>query len=626
MSKSSFDRKHFALLLWGIAAFALALRLLAVWELAGTPFVQTPPAATDMATYLSLGRAVRQGIFPAVFDYQPFYYTLFLPAAWLFSPEAPVGPVLFYQSIIGALTVLLAGLSAAQLFGRRAGLLAAALLALSRYHIFYSAFLLLEVWFAFWAMLVLFLTLRTLKPNARWFWAPAAGLACGFALLTRGSALLWVPAVLGLLLWRNWRQWRRLFAQAAFFGIAFLLPLLPFAIHNSRATGRLCGPSVAGGKVLVLGNSPEAPAGGLEYPRTYYQWCQEAETGKCSVLKNVLSWAAQEPAAFIELELRKLVLFWDQTEIPNNVSFVPHADPSRVLHLPLLLPWALFAIPACAGLLILPRRKNKARMALTGLTLVVWGATSAFYILARFRIVAIPLLCVLAAGFITEFIRRAGRLKQARNLPAAKQQLLRAAFALLIGVYFVCIAHSLYSSSFEARTFNAVRPDGFARHFDQESVIYDHGPLFFGDSRAIAIPPEGLTITKLFTLPEGFRNELLQRSSNGRLRQRLMLRLAAPQADTGDVRLSFQGQRIYAAPSLVNDRSAQWLAFEFDAELPPAGTPAEFVIDLAPNAKARHTSIVLDFSRNYRRTKLRLAGQPTQLLPAEAAAEWCFPR
>ena len=156
-------RKNYGMGLLVLAGLALLLRLIVGIQVANTSTVVNPLEVTDMATYRSLALAIRQGNWPKVFDYQPFYYTVFLPFAYLFSPQGGPWPVILLQALVGAATVWLTGAATARVFGRKAGLLAALLLALSRFHIFYTPYLLLEVWFSFWCALVLYCTLRCLE-------------------------------------------------------------------------------------------------------------------------------------------------------------------------------------------------------------------------------------------------------------------------------------------------------------------------------------------------------------------------------------------------------------------------------------------------------------------------------
>ena len=239
--------KHFVIALAAIALIGLLLRGIVCFQLADSPEVAHPNSQTDMATYLRLAADIRHGNFPDHYDYQPLYYTAILP---LLVPDS--GSKFFllaFQAIVGAAAVYLAGLCAAMVFGRKFAWIAALLLALARFHIFYTPFALYEVLQSFWITLLCFLSLLAWRHNRLRDWLLAAVvLAC--AILTRGNALLFLPILLAAAVIRNWRSARRRgFAIAAVIVIIAYLPQLPFAIRNYHYTGRWVGASTAAGVI-----------------------------------------------------------------------------------------------------------------------------------------------------------------------------------------------------------------------------------------------------------------------------------------------------------------------------------------------------------------------------------------
>jgi 4-amino-4-deoxy-L-arabinose transferase-like glycosyltransferase len=123
--------RTFTLLLSGLTLAALALRLWRLpalggfdWDEAATVYIAARPVP-DLLAYLR----------GAPFEHPPLYYLL--AHAWLtFGHEETVLRAL--SAILGAVAVPLVGLLGAALFDRRAGLLAAALLACAPAHVFYS--------------------------------------------------------------------------------------------------------------------------------------------------------------------------------------------------------------------------------------------------------------------------------------------------------------------------------------------------------------------------------------------------------------------------------------------------------------------------------------------------------
>ena len=233
------------------------------------------------------------------------------------------------------------------------------------------------------------------------------GAVWGIAVLTRGNALLFGLVLLPLFAAK--RAWKTTLAILA---MCFLVQS-PFILANSLHLKKFSGPSTAADAVLALGNTPEAPPGGrnpglpagpMEYPETYTDFM--ARSPERSVPLQMLDFLQQEPAAFLELQFRKVLLFWTGDEIPNNVSLYGEGNASQVLALAIpgrsfvLLPLVL------AGMLIfLPRLRQKRWIWLYGLILIYWGATALFYDLSRFRAPILPAAFVFAGCFAERSIR-----------------------------------------------------------------------------------------------------------------------------------------------------------------------------------------------------------------------------
>ena len=97
-----------------------------------------------------------------------------------------------------------------------------------------------------------------------------------------------------------------------------ILMQLPFIVYNSIQEKRLCGSSTASSAVLALGNTPEAPPGGLEYPESYHVFMGNEKNR--SVPFQILDYLFAEPLAYLELTFRKVMFFYDEKDLPNNVN------------------------------------------------------------------------------------------------------------------------------------------------------------------------------------------------------------------------------------------------------------------------------------------------------------------
>ncbi len=465
-----------------ITAAALAVRLIFCAEMAALPQPNPmfhPAAATDPATYMTLAKQIISGDYHGVFYYQPFYYTVFLPACYIVSGSS-VWFTAAVQALLGAGAVWFTGLAAAEWFGRKSGTAAALIAAVSTPLILYTPFHQNETLQSFNFALLLWLCVRADRRPCRLMPAAMAGLTAGCAVLTRGSAWCFVPAILLLLAVRRGIPLRRKIPRLLVFILPLLLVQLPFAVHNSLASGGLCGPSTAADAVLALGNTVESPAGGrdcglpagpMEYPESYSAAMERAAEEHKSMPGQMLEWLCAAPASFLELQFRKLLLFWDGGEIPNNVSLYGEGAASSILKI--LIPGrSSVLLPLCmAGLLTglsLCRKGFRKRRFLFLCAFIIsgWGMTSAFYILSRFRAPLLPALAA-AAGILVypPAYRRYGAV--------------RTALLLVLCTVIVNHAYSGYRAA-EPAIMRAVRPGGSEFIRRGKKVWLDHGPLTLG--------------------------------------------------------------------------------------------------------------------------------------------------
>ena len=519
-------RKNFYIFLVVIASAGFLLRMQVCRELIDSDVqVSRPSAGTDMATYKELSERMERGEYNGAFYYQPFYYAVFLPLVHKILGQG-IWPVMAAQAFLSALTVFFAALCAAKLWGKRAGAVTAFLVAFSAVLVLYTPYHLIEILQAFWVTMIFYCSLVAWRSGKTFHWA-ITGLLVSFSILTRGNIWFFVPGLFAAACFSGFarkfsgntpqlKQHLLKITPALVFIVMLVLPQIPFALRNSHISGKLSGPSTAAGAVLALGNTPEAPPGGrnpglgpgpMEYPETYHAWMEKEK--EMSVAGQIFEWFKEEPAAFLELQFRKMLLFWDHREIPNNIAFEYQGEKSSTFKIFAVVPTSLIMAMALgclfhylfsrANLRFRSIGKHPRALILFYLLVSFFLATAAFYILARFRLPSVPLLAIGAGGFTGVLLvnmRRRGwrKLVTASVIP------------LLLGLFIVFSAYDLYRYSLESRVMRLVRPFGIRSELQGNKILYmDNGPLSFGSWTPLELK-EGRIVKKKFSLrdsPDG---------------------------------------------------------------------------------------------------------------------------
>ena len=479
---------HFTLFLFAFGGFLIRF-FVSCQLIANDPATYAPSDITDMETYQTFADAILQGRFLETFYYQPFYYSVFLPLCRVFTKSPYV--LALAQSLLGGAVIYMAGLIGGMISGRRAGFWSALLCALSAILIYFTPYALIEILQSFWIILVFILVLLALRREKLLLWC-LAGFFLGCSILTRGNTWCFLPPVV-LAAFYQWRpNWKRALFPILLFLVFAILPQLPFAAYNTFRTGKLSGPSTAGGAVLCIGNNPESAPGGLDipYPPTYNAWMETEKS--VSIPTRMFEWFKREPWAFLELQFNKFLLFWDSSELPNNISEF-NAEKSSLMRTLHFLPTGFLLMLALAGgfsgfyhHMFLRRKKF---LLLWGFILFYAFSVSAFYILARFRLPIIPLLCVSGGVFLAPFLR----FWKIRRL---FHYLLMLIPAMLL-VYFV---YPVYSTIYEPSLMRSFRPGGVISPLNSYQVLIQDHTQRIRDGWGLLMLRDGMTIQKTFRL------------------------------------------------------------------------------------------------------------------------------
>lgn len=429
---------------WAGAIFGVALvvRLLHVWLLGRSPWFNA--LMGDARGYDEWARRLAGGdwIGSEVF-YQAPLYPYFIGVVYSVFGHS-LAALRVVQAIVGAGSCALLGLAGSRFFSTRVGAIAGFVLAVYAPAIFFDALIQKSVLDLFFITLALWLTGRLVDRRAdRGTWL-ALGMAMGGMALTRENALVFVGVIL---VWALVPEVRlkpdttndpvRLkpdttrdharhdvvsgfsrTTHAAIFIAGLAIVLLPVAVRNYAVGGGFYLTTSQFGPNFFIGNNPQADGtyaslrfgrGAPEYERTDATELAEHALGRTLTPADVssywttraLDFITSQPAAWLRLTGRKVVLLFNATEMIDTEAQESHAEWSWPLraggwfgHVGVLAPLAL------AGLILAWR--DRLRLAVLYVMLAAYAASVImFYVFARYRLPLVPMLLLFAAAGVT---------------------------------------------------------------------------------------------------------------------------------------------------------------------------------------------------------------------------------
>ena len=392
---------------------ALAVRLLHLWQMAGTPYFTV--LMGDARGYDQWARRLAAGdwIGTDVF-YQAPLYPYFLGVVYAVLGADP-GTARLVQAVIGAASAALVAVSAARLFGARAGLMAGLTLALYAPAIFLDSLLQKSVLDVFFVSGIVTALAFVLTDDDRRRWWVLTGVAAGALALTRENALVLVAVV---------AAWIGLAAPVARVGRAQALALFlagvvaalaPVAARNFAVSGEVYLTTSQFGPNFYIGNNAGADGsyqslrfgrGSPEFERVDATELAERAAGRALTPAEVSSYwtgrasafITEQPGAWLALMVRKAALLVNAREAIDTESQESYAEwswPLRLLgvvtHFGVLVPLAAFGLWATW-----PDRRRLA--VFVAMALAFAASTIAFYVFARYRYPLVPLLVLFAAA------------------------------------------------------------------------------------------------------------------------------------------------------------------------------------------------------------------------------------
>jgi len=397
---------------------ALVPRLIYLWQIKSWPFFSYP--VLDSRTQWKWASILMSGHWIGnreVLAKAPLYaYSLGVIQWAMREREASLFAAHLLQLLLGAATCGLTYLLGRKVFGATVGFVAGLLLALYSPGIYREGQLLDTALATFLAASFALLLLRAFEmPRSRQAWF-ATGLVLGLLGLTRPNLLLLgFTAIALMVIWeRKSLGWRGLGAAVGVLALGVVLPIVPITGRNYLLTRHFIPISITGGINLYTGNSPEADGyspipSGIGWERTWQEAMGHDAMTTTAMdqywRRKALRFMREQPGAVLSLLGKKMYLYWNAYEIPNNVSYDwGRAHSSLLRAVPLT-----FAVIGPLGLLGIAlggwRRRGAWVLTLFVATQVV--AVAVFFITGRYRMPALPALCVFAAFAVVELARMA---------------------------------------------------------------------------------------------------------------------------------------------------------------------------------------------------------------------------
>jgi 4-amino-4-deoxy-L-arabinose transferase-like glycosyltransferase len=399
------------------ALVGLALRV--VW---GRWVARPPQGLVDPARYLGYARAIADGHgfiepwsgFPTAY-YPPGYPWFLGIVTWAGTPLTDDLPLLvaMVQAVLGAASVVLGALVARRLAGPRAGMVAAAGLALYPNLIFHAGAILGETLY-----ITLFLTFLVVGLGRSWprdltnRRALAAGVVLGLAVMVRPISLAVLPLVVAVWWW-SLRDRGRALRVGGLLVAGVAVCIVPWTIRNAIRLDAFVVLSTNTGDNLCIGHAPDA-TGAFSAD----EWCATdhrfldgppAEVGADQEkTRRALEAILEDPGREPWLLWRRFWFMWVRDGDHDGViavqsyrldPFLSRSTEARLAYTADVAYWLVLAtgLVGTAGLL---RRRRPEDVLLVGAAVLTALVPLAFFGDTRFKVPVIPLLIIAAATLV----------------------------------------------------------------------------------------------------------------------------------------------------------------------------------------------------------------------------------
>ena len=358
---------------------------------------------------------------------------------------ASIAFAVLVQHIIGALTSGAVYLLAREYFNPRVSLVAGLFAALYWPFVYFEGDLLIVTTILLLNTVALILLARSMRIDGTrsWILLAASGVVFGLSTIARPSVLIFFPALPLVLYWtreRGKRTSRMWLAKSAVVAGAITAAILPVMARNYVVAKAVVPVAASGGVNFYIGNNPASDGTSAIIPGTradlwggYEDAIEIAELaeGRKLNLAEVSDYYFHRGWEWIELNPgdaaahfgKKFRVFWAGPERANNKFIYFFWNLAGMRYVPLPGFWLIAPLALLGAALQWRRRRRLSPLYLFVLTYMI--GVVVFFVNARFRLPAVPVLIVFAS-FSAVYLYDTVRKKSVRAITGA------AAFAVAL--------------------------------------------------------------------------------------------------------------------------------------------------------------------------------------------------
>ncbi|MEW5922473.1 MAG: glycosyltransferase family 39 protein [Candidatus Zixiibacteriota bacterium] len=386
-----------------------------------------------------------------------------------------------FGHLVGLISIFLTWKIANRLFSRRAGYIAALIHALYPMVVYFESELLVD---SFFMMLFQLSILQLLVSIDRKHYAGfiLTGIIIGIAAITRPLVLALVPIYIIWIVIAI-RPPKESIKRAIIVILAMILIILPVTIRNYVVADDFVLIASSGGINFYIGNNTEADGVSAAMPsplgRTWeikdIRYAAEKETGRVMKASEIsdfwfkmgLQWIEENPGGFLRLYIKKLYYCMNNVELSNNRNLSLFMNSVTVFKINPLNFGIIFALALFSIILMIQNHiLNKERLLIIALIISYFALIALFFINARFRLPAVPLIIIVSAYGFDYLI----------NSLRTRESLMKAIPAVIIGggvfLFSVTNIYGLNKSDIAGGYFNQGNYYLYLNDFDRAEEYY----------------------------------------------------------------------------------------------------------------------------------------------------------